>query len=93
MASFAFASIQSLVAMFAFYIVLAIAWAVLWHFVKQEKTHDGKKRYSNFLNWWLGKENPSAASMALNWVVVLLFFFNIFRLICTLIFGFTPPAA
>lgn len=93
MASFSFASIQSLVAMFAFYIVLAIAWAVLWHFVQQEKTRDGKKRYSNFWNWWLGKENPSTPSMVLNWMVVILFFFNVFRLICTLIFGFAPPAA
>ena len=93
MVIFTFASIQLLVATFASYIVLAIAWAVLWHFVKQEKTCDGKRRYSNFWNWWLSTENPSKLSMVLNWMVVMLFFFNVFRLICTLIFGFAPPAA
>lgn len=90
MAQCAFSAPSALILTVGLYIFLGFAWGILWHFSKEAVSPTGRKRFSNFWRWWLGPDNPSLISCILNWVVLGFFIFNLFRIICTIIYGFCP---
>lgn len=92
MAAFAFtlASIKFFAVYFIIIGVLIYLWWDLWHSNIKNAKYSGKKTETFFM-YCLGPVNK--ARMFCNWFVVIVFLFNIFRLICTIIFGFAPPVA
>lgn len=82
--TFTFESMSAVYTTIIMYIFLAIAWFALWMTVRRDK----KMKDVRFIDWWLGKANPSGVSCFLNWTVFLLFIVNLVRLALTLIFGF-----
>lgn len=90
MASFAFSSLGQVLLMIGVYVLVAICWAILWHSVSQETDFDGRKRYSSFWRWWIGRDNPSTICVSLNLLVLFFFCYSMFRLICTILYGYCP---
>ena len=90
MARFAFASQTAMLWIIIGYAAIIAAWAILWHFVSKETDSDGRKRYSSFWRWWIGKDNSSTVSAFLNLFALFFFCWNVFRIICTILYGYCP---
>lgn len=90
MASFSFSSLEQVLFVFGVYVLVAIGWAILWHSVSQKVDSDGRKRYSSFWRWWIGRDNSSTICVFLNGLVLFFFFYNMLRLICTILYGYCP---
>lgn len=88
MAQFAFATPMAFGYIVILYATLIAAWIWLWRTFKNDTNPDGRKRYSGFWRWWLGNENPSVYGCIMNWMALIMFFYNMFRLACTIIYGY-----
>lgn len=87
MTYFSFSSPKAIYITIAMYIIFAIFWCALYMTIRHDS--DYRNKNMNFWTWWLGKDNPSSLSRFCNWVVFLIFIFNIIRLALTLFFGFS----
>lgn len=91
MAQFAFtqANLPFEILYFACTIIIAFGWWILWKTrIVNTSSSNGKRKYTSFWRWWFCDINLFSRFGNIFVFVVLLY--NIFRLICTLIFGFAP---
>ena len=91
MAHLAFSSLGSLLFNIGWYIFLIVLWWTSWHYrFSRETFPDGRKRYTNFWDYWLGPENEYRI---LNWSTFLLWYsYTFFRLCCTIFYGYKGGA-
>lgn len=91
MANFAFSA--SYLIFYIIYFILAILCGIFWHYAWRKEceraARNGAKAPAH--SWIAYFFYPGDKWCALmNWVTFLIFLFNVFRLICTIIFGFAP---
>ena len=75
-------------AYFVIMILLGLLRYCMWRRAQQEDTWNGKLAHPSFWKWVLYEEG--GFSVYLNWFCLLVFIFNIIRVIVTIFNGFAP---